>query len=430
MRLLGCFDQKRTFDSIMTEEDEEIIAAKSLDRASVATYYDELSGIFNRGVLDYFNGNGSEGRSGEEENRKEWLVNATLVIRLLYDLAVDAYDRAQQTSLQLASGCCLASSLRECKNSSSSSSKTTRDRHLSLTSSVSPVTDSPTHRSSSFTTGHQQQQPMLVHPGVILALFQLIPSVWRKKTDDDGDEANIAASTALQQLVTDVIQSLLVHSERNVQILCDVAFPAEMLKRASWAISAAGGSTTDEHHHKINGSLVAILEQLGRQALEPKDLREFVRLGDPLNCLLPSATNGGGGKGHPLPLSRIQSLVAMASINPSSAHHLHHHHRGSPSLTAPPFVEFDMQPEGFGCLFLPSVAPQCIVGGGGVAGGPSMATTMTGGVGGGGDRIFPAPTGMSYSTWICVDKFSDPRLDPHGIRLLVTINELKSAKQL
>jgi len=186
VRLLGCFDQKRTFDSMMTEEDDEIIAAKSLDKASVATYYDELSGVFNRGVLDYVNGNGSEGKGEQEENRKEWLVNATLVIRLLYDLAVDAYDRAQQTSLQLASGCCLASSLREGKNSSSS--KTTRDRHLSLTSSVSPVTDSPTRPSSSFTTGHQQHQPMLVHPGVILALFQLIPSVWRMKTDDDGDE--------------------------------------------------------------------------------------------------------------------------------------------------------------------------------------------------------------------------------------------------
>ena len=28
---------------------------------------------------------------------------------------------------------------------------------------------------------------------------------------------------------------------------------------------------------------------------------------------------------------------------------------------------------------------------------------------------------MSYSTWICVDKFSDPRIDPHGIRLLTPV---------
>ena len=47
-----------------------------------------------------------------------------------------------------------------------------------------------------------------------------------------------------------------------------------------------------------------------------------------------------------------------------------------------------------------------------------------GGVGSGGDRVFPAPTGMSYSTWICVDKFSDPRLDPHGIRLLTLVRNV------
>ena len=29
-----------------------------------------------------------------------------------------------------------------------------------------------------------------------------------------------------------------------------------------------------------------------------------------------------------------------------------------------------------------------------------------------------------YSTWICVDKFSDPRLDPHGIRLLTLVRNV------
>lgn len=49
---------------------------------------------------------------------------------------------------------------------------------------------------------------------------------------------------------------------------------------------------------------------------------------------------------------------------------------------------------------------------------------LMGGVGSGGDRVFPAPTGMSYSTWICVDKFSDPRLDPHPIRLLTLVRNV------
>jgi hypothetical protein len=30
---------------------------------------------------------------------------------------------------------------------------------------------------------------------------------------------------------------------------------------------------------------------------------------------------------------------------------------------------------------------------------------------------------MSFSTWFCVDKFSDPRQDPHPIRILTIIKE-------
>lgn len=32
--------------------------------------------------------------------------------------------------------------------------------------------------------------------------------------------------------------------------------------------------------------------------------------------------------------------------------------RSQNSCTQPPFVEFDMSAEGFGCLYLPSIAPQ------------------------------------------------------------------------
>ncbi len=93
--------------------------------------------------------------------------------------------------------------------------------------------------------------------------------------------------------------------------------------------------------------------------------------------------------------------------------------------------------EGFNCLFLPSVVPQCQHGGSGSgsggsggqsgdeeAGGGASGQVIMGGVGSGGDPVFPAPTGMSYSTWICVNKFSDPRLDPHGIRLLTLVRNV------
>lgn len=41
-----------------------------------------------------------------------------------------------------------------------------------------------------------------------------------------------------------------------------------------------------------------------------------------------------------------------------------------------------------------------------------------------GDRVFPPQTGLTYSTWLCVDKFSDPRTDPHPVRLLTLVRNL------
>lgn len=208
----------------------------------------------------------------------------------------------------------------------------------------------------------------------------------------------------MQLLATDLIQSF-TRSERNIQILCDVNFPTEMLKHASNVLSDEG--------HYLHGPLLAIFEQLARQALEPKDLRAFLRLGHPLNCLLPE---DGGNERNPLPLARLKSLVSM-----SMPREMGRSSHGA--LFCPPFVEFDMAPEGFGCLFMPSVAPQCQPGN---PTGPSGAAgpIVMGGVGGGGDRVFPAPTGMSYSTWICVDKFGDPRVDPHPVRLLTLVRNV------
>lgn len=41
-----------------------------------------------------------------------------------------------------------------------------------------------------------------------------------------------------------------------------------------------------------------------------------------------------------------------------------------------------------------------------------------------GDRVFPPQSGLSYSTWFSVEKFSDPRSDPHCVRLLTLVRNL------
>ena len=47
-----------------------------------------------------------------------------------------------------------------------------------------------------------------------------------------------------------------------------------------------------------------------------------------------------------------------------------------------------------------------------------------------GDRGFPPQPGLSYSTWICVDKFSDPRTDPHPVRLLTIARTAKDSNNV
>lgn len=387
IRLLGCFDQHRTFDSPddVADTDQPETAARNAQHGG-------LHQVFNRGVQEF------EEEDVKNENR--CLVNATLVMRLLYDLAVDSYDRAQTLPV-----CCAADgkNLQRSKSSDDAVCGVVLRRPLSF----NPINSNP--------------DPILVHPGVVLAMFQLLPSIW---TAED-----IPASRNLQLLVTEIIQSL-THSERNVQILCDAGFPFEILKHASSVVN-------NESRH-LHGPLLTVLEQLARQALEPKDLRCFLRMGNPLNCLLPELSGSkieSDANGAPLPLYCLKSLVSMST--PKDVGRCGGHQ--GVAFSPPPFVEFDMQPEGFGCLFLPSVAPQCQHGGGasgsgsggaGGAGQPvsgqsgSSSQMMMGGVGSGGDRVFPAPTGMSYSTWICVDKFSDPRLDPHGIRLLTLVRNV------
>ena len=55
-------------------------------------------------------------------------------------------------------------------------------------------------------------------------------------------------------------------------------------------------------------------------------------------------SNGGA-----VPLTRVKCLVSMTTPRDVRLH--------GASIT-PAFVEFDMTSEGFGCLYLPSIAPQ------------------------------------------------------------------------
>lgn len=79
--------------------------------------------------------------------------------------------------------------------------------------------------------------------------------------------------------------------------------------------------------------------------------RDFLRIDSPLCCrdLDDAGENLLPGEGGPVRLSRVKTLVSM--MTPRD-------YRLAGVSQSPPFVEFDMSVEGFGCIYLPSIAPQ------------------------------------------------------------------------
>lgn len=296
---------------------------------------------------------------------------ATLVYRFLYDIALDNFDRPNLSGL------------------ASLTSVITNQSNPQMPNNMKD----PRSSVSSLNLTQPQPEPMIVHPSVIICMLQLLPSV------EHNAEQEIALN--LQMYLADVLKSV-VRNERNQQIMCEAGLAGQLLNIAKMSLS--------EESNALHGPLQYILERLAAQALQPTELREFLRLSMPLCCESPSLVKPYKS-GGPVPLTRIKTLVSMTTPRDFRAH---------ASCTLPPFVEMDMSAEGFACLYLPSVAPQAI--------GGSLEGSVIGGIGSG-DRIFPPQTGLSYSTWFCVDKFSDPRTDPHCVRLLTLVRTVNNARE-
>lgn len=357
LRLLGCFS---SFTKL--EENEEVITSPREEN----TFHN----LFTGNVLE----------PSLPEHIPVELSYACLVVRMLYDVALDAYDKSNTAVVSFKSPSHKRNM--ETQHSLESPGSGRRVNSLNLTP---PVPD-----------------PVVVHSGVVIAILHLLPSIQHS--------TQTQLSLTLQLYTAEVIKSL-VRSERNQQLMCEAGLPGQLL--------SVGEIPLEDETHPLHPPLQYMLERLATQTLEAKDLREFLRLGSPLCCQAmdsilhhPSRRPGG-----PVPLTRIKTLVSMTTP------------RSQNNNPLPPFVEMDMSAEGFGCLYLPSVAPQSPTGPSvvNVASLTAPDTGIVGGIGSG-DRIFPPQTGLSFSTWICVERFSDPRSDPHCVRLLTLIRNLHSAK--
>ncbi|XP_035514187.1 WD repeat and FYVE domain-containing protein 3 [Morone saxatilis] len=305
----------------------------------------------------------------------------------------------------------------------------------------------PSHPTSSSSSSDM----VVIHPGAVLAMLDLLPSI----TSDSQPEHALD----LQLAVANILQ-LLVNSERNQQVLCEACLHQRLLQRCSQALG--------DEDHPLHPPLQRMFERLASQALQPMALREFLRLGNPLNCgawdkkllkqyrvhkpsslsydaemrnsmtmsmegfgpdsvfATPAEDNGQyrisrslvrSAEGSTVPLTRVKCLVSMTTPHDIRLHG---------SAVTPAFVEFDTSLEGFGCLFLPSLAPHNAPTNNTNASGVSDGAVLSGM--GTGERLFPPPSGLSYSTWFCVERFSTAP-QAHPVRLLTIVRRATSSEQ-
>ncbi|XP_058460935.1 WD repeat and FYVE domain-containing protein 3 isoform X2 [Malaya genurostris] len=301
-----------------------------------------------------------------------------IVYRMLYSIALDNFENASIVS-----------------NVTNVDNIFERDSTVGSIKNVHNELEAQTIRSL-MNMAQLSQEHIIVHPGVVLCMLQLLPSVEHSQKTKKG--------LVLQYYLAEVLKSLL-RSERNQQIMCEAGMAGIMLKNCKSALLV--------EQHTLHLPLQYIFERLAVQGLQPKEFREFLRLG-----FYPDASiyekKTGSSTSFTIPLTRIKTLVSMTTPRDFRAHG---------SYTLPPFVEMDMSSEGFGCIFLPSLAPQAIV-----ASSTEIDGLTIGGIGTG-DRSFPPANGLSYSTWFCVDKIGVSSGNHHCVRLLTLVRTINNVKE-
>jgi hypothetical protein len=232
----------------------------------------------------------------------------------------------------------------------------------------------------------------------------------------------------LQERIASEIYHLVTLTQ-NQQVLCQAGLPGRLIQRCAAALA--------NENHPLHQPLQRTFEKLSYQSMTSADLRNFLRLGGPLFCkynevvesekyikvnkqlpfdlsdlsLTPNEElvlsvgehdpkqadyqitvddKSEETFGSSLSLTRIQSLVSMTTPRGAMG-----------KLISPAFIDFNLSMDGFGYLFLPSVFPQAIQI-------PSQTgPPIVGGIGTG-ERVFPPPNGLTFSTWICIVKHNYP----------------------
>ena len=297
----------------------------------------------------------------------------------------------------------------------------------------------------------------ITHPGALIAIIKLLPCI--PFNDDSRNECHLLPDHPMCKeipvltlgdlsfedywslfLQSSAIQEIyyLMNSETNQQIMCQEGLAGVLIKYCGPAIA--------DEMHPLHAPTLRSFEKIAGHQLSIIDLRNFLRLGDPLRSKAHDVFNGmpkdrtklfknqfrsisedelldSPGinpvdipsslteidppmthQGGSIPLNRMQSLVSIST--PRDA--------GYKKLDCSiPFIEFDLSYDGFAGIFIPSIFPQNV---------PSSlpnATLQQSGhllLGGAGtsERCFPSINGITLCCWLQI-------ISPHDVIKLFTL---------
>jgi hypothetical protein len=173
------------------------------------------------------------------------MVSACVVLRMLYDMAVDNYDKTRPTS---------ASQLRQQQDGNAAAAAA-----AASSPTVSPVDQVKKKKIPSLNLTPIPPDPVVVHAGIVTTMLKLLPLLHY----DDESAVDGELATALQQHAAEMIKSLL-RTEKNQQIMCEVGLLSDIFTLCKVAL--------DDEEHVLHETFQYLLERLSAQKLEPKNL--------------------------------------------------------------------------------------------------------------------------------------------------------------
>uniref|UniRef100_A0A8C0GX95 Alfy-like armadillo-like repeat domain-containing protein n=1 Tax=Chelonoidis abingdonii TaxID=106734 RepID=A0A8C0GX95_CHEAB len=241
----------------------------------------------------------------------------------------------------------------------------------------------------------------IIHPGAVCVMVRLLPKLYKEEHPELSQE--------IQCAVADHIQSL-VKSEKSRQVICTSGLLSTIITSCQHALN--------NDSHPLHLPLIRIFEKLASQSIEPDVLRYWILIFPQSHTL--SKTDPGVEPGViflSLLLISIDHTALQTSMSLISMTSPRNFQPYNTSL-APSFVEFDMSPEGYGCLFLPTLSTVM---------GPSAEHSVSGGIGMG-TRLFPPLGGLTVSSWFLVSRFCSTR-DAHPLRFLTVVRHMSRMEQ-